>query len=63
MTTCLMGVCSGGLEPVNPHRLGWEPSWNEQAFLEKADEEVQAVIDLDTIRTGIFDKLLRPATN
>ncbi|KAJ4356343.1 uncharacterized protein N0V89_004375 [Didymosphaeria variabile] len=56
-----MGTASGGLEPVNSYRLGWQPLWNDEAFLERADEEVQAVLDLDTIRTSLFDQLLRPA--
>ncbi|KAF2447201.1 NAD(P)-binding protein [Karstenula rhodostoma CBS 690.94] len=58
-----MGTASGGLEPVNPRRLGWQPVWNEKAFLESADGEVEDVLELDTIRTGIFDKVMRPATD
>ncbi|KAL5378872.1 hypothetical protein DPSP01_008805 [Paraphaeosphaeria sporulosa] len=58
-----MGTASGGLEPVNARQLGWQPIWDERRFLESTDEEVQAVLDLDTIRTGIFDKLMQPATD
>ncbi|KAJ4297759.1 hypothetical protein N0V90_005654 [Kalmusia sp. IMI 367209] len=58
-----MGTSSGGLEPANTSRLGWQPKWDKTMFLQSADEEVQAVLDLDTIRTSLFDKLLPSAAN
>jgi hypothetical protein len=49
---------SGGLQPINAYRLGWQPKWDEQMFLNRADEEVQAILDGNTIRTSIFEKVM-----
>ncbi|KAF2652652.1 NAD(P)-binding protein [Lophiostoma macrostomum CBS 122681] len=58
-----MGTASGGLEPVNAYRLGWQPKWDEQMFLDHADDEVQALLDLGKVRTSLFDKIMTSATN
>ena len=44
---------------VNAYKLGWQPSWNQQKFLESIDDEVQAVQELDTIKPSLFDSLLK----
>lgn len=54
---------SGGLKPVNAYSLGWKPRWDEQKFLEHADEEVEAVLGADAVRTSVFDKVMTDGTN
>ena len=49
---------SGGLQPINAYRLGWQPKWDEKMFLNRADEEVQAILDGNTTRTSIFEKVM-----
>lgn len=48
---------SGDLVPVNAYRLGWKPKWDEEQFLASIDDEVQAVLELDTVKATIFDLL------
>ncbi|KAL9083685.1 MAG: hypothetical protein Q9165_008413 [Trypethelium subeluteriae] len=55
-----MGTSSGQLVPVHAYRLGWQPKWDEERFLESLDDEIQAVQDLDTVKATIFDN---PASN
>ncbi|KAF2251858.1 NAD(P)-binding protein [Trematosphaeria pertusa] len=52
-----MGTSSGDLVPVNAYRLGWKPKWDEEQFLASIDDEVQAVLELDTVKATIFDLL------
>ncbi|OTA57508.1 hypothetical protein K449DRAFT_437377 [Hypoxylon sp. EC38] len=53
-----IGTSSGQLVPVNAYRLGWQPKWDKERFLESLDDEVQAVLELDTIKPTLFDSLL-----
>ncbi|KAI0384227.1 NAD(P)-binding protein [Hypomontagnella monticulosa] len=53
-----MGTASGELVPVNAYKLGWQPKWDQKKFLESVDDEVQAVLELDTVKTTVFDTLL-----
>lgn len=47
---------SGQQIAVNPFQLGWEPKWSEESFLDNLDDEVQAVLDLDTVKATIFNE-------
>lgn len=49
---------SGQLVPMNAYRLGWQPKWDEERFLENLDGEVQAVLELDTVTPTVFDVLM-----
>lgn len=51
-------IISGGLEPINAYRLGWQPKWDEQMFLSQADEEVQSILGGNTVRTSVFEKIM-----
>ncbi|KAL9071885.1 MAG: hypothetical protein Q9157_005311 [Trypethelium eluteriae] len=55
-----IGTSSGQLVPVNAYRLGWQPKWDEERFLASLDDEVQAVQELDTVKSTVFDN---PASN
>ncbi|KAH8690119.1 hypothetical protein BGW36DRAFT_433072 [Talaromyces proteolyticus] len=57
-----MGTASGNATPVNAYRLGWQPKWTQEKFLESIDDEVQAVLDFDIGNTNIF-KVLHPSEN
>ena len=48
----------GALVSVNPFRLGWQPKWDEKKLLESIDDEVQAVLELDTVETTVFNTLM-----
>ncbi|KAJ4364960.1 hypothetical protein N0V83_008576 [Neocucurbitaria cava] len=56
-----MGTSTGELVPVNANRLGWEPKWDKERFLESIDDEVQAVLELDTVKATVFDALKTPS--
>jgi hypothetical protein len=45
----------GELIPVNSYQLGWQPSWNEEKFFEHIDDEIKAVLELDTVKATLFD--------
>ncbi|KAF2877675.1 hypothetical protein BDV95DRAFT_602040 [Massariosphaeria phaeospora] len=49
-----MGTFSGELIPVNPGKVGWRPQWDEKRFLENIDEEIDAVKELDTVKSTLF---------
>jgi hypothetical protein len=51
-------INSGDMVPVNAPRLGWQPKWNEERFLENIDAEVQSVLDFDTVPASVYDSLL-----
>ncbi|KAF2238758.1 hypothetical protein EV356DRAFT_528666 [Viridothelium virens] len=55
-----IGTSSGQLVPVNAYRLGWQPKWDEETFLASLDDEIQAVQELDTVKSTVFDN---PASN
>lgn len=44
--------------PVNAFKLGWRPKWDERMFLDGIDDEVQGVLELDTVRQTVFDGLI-----
>ena len=48
---------SGDIVPVNAHKLGWKPEWDEKRFLESLDDEVLDVLELDDSSTAVFDSL------
>ncbi|XXG95183.1 hypothetical protein Hte_001443 [Hypoxylon texense] len=50
-----IGTSSGELVAVNAYRLGWQPKWDEERFLDSIDDEVQAVLELDNIKPSLFD--------
>ncbi|KAI0149688.1 NAD(P)-binding protein [Hypoxylon sp. NC0597] len=52
-----IGTSSGQLIPVNAYRLGWQPKWDQEKFLESMDDEVQAVLELDTVKPTLFDSM------
>ncbi|KAI1448839.1 NAD(P)-binding protein [Annulohypoxylon stygium] len=49
-----IGSSKGDFVPVNAYQLGWKPQWDQQRFLNSMEEEVQAVLDLDTIKPTLF---------
>ncbi|KAI4863797.1 NAD(P)-binding protein [Hypoxylon rubiginosum] len=50
-----IGTSSGQLVAVNAYRLGWQPKWDEERFLDSMDDEVQSVLELDTVKPSLFD--------
>jgi hypothetical protein len=56
----LSGMCmsAGDPVPVNPYKIGWQPEWTEERFLELIDAEVQAALDFDTVKTSRYETLL-----
>jgi hypothetical protein len=49
---------SGDMIAVNAYEIGWKPKWDEKRFLESMDDEVVAVIELDTVKASVFNDLL-----
>lgn len=43
---------------VNAYKIGWKPKWDEKRFLECMDDEVVAVLELDTVKASVFNTLL-----
>jgi hypothetical protein len=41
----------------NGRKLGWEPKWTQEMYLNSLDDEVQATLDFD-MKPTIFDDLL-----
>ncbi|CAM1505956.1 Fc.00g115930.m01.CDS01 [Cosmosporella sp. VM-42] len=56
-----MGTSSGDLVPVNARRLGWQPKWDQDRFLASIDDEIEAGLELDTVKNTLFDALLAPS--
>ncbi|CAH0025986.1 unnamed protein product [Clonostachys rhizophaga] len=52
-----IGTSSGDLVAVNGPKIGWQPKWDEKMYLESIDDEVQAVLDLDTVKMTLWDSL------
>ena len=52
---------SGELVAVNPYKLGWQPRWDEERFLNSMNDEVTAVQELDTVKPTIYESLLSPS--
>lgn len=49
---------SGDMVAVNAYRIGWKPKWDEKRSLECMDDEVVAVLELDTVKASVFNALL-----
>jgi hypothetical protein len=49
---------SGDMVAVNAYKIGWKPKWDEKRFLECMDDEVVAVLELDTVKVSVFNALL-----
>jgi hypothetical protein len=49
---------SGDMVAVNAYKIGWKPEWDEKRFLECMDDEVVAVLELDTVKASVFSALL-----
>lgn len=45
----------------NQGRLGWEPKWDKQRFLNHMHEEVQAVLDEGKAKSSLIDSLFKAA--
>ncbi|CZR68672.1 uncharacterized protein PAC_18571 [Phialocephala subalpina] len=41
----------------NKYKLGWEPKWNKERFLQSMDDEVQAVIEANGARSSLLDSV------
>ncbi|KEF57066.1 uncharacterized protein A1O9_07256 [Exophiala aquamarina CBS 119918] len=53
-----MGTSSGDIIPVNPFRLGWQPTWTEERFLGNMDEEIRATLEQgDKFKSTLYDSL------
>ncbi|KAI1414112.1 NAD(P)-binding protein [Hypoxylon sp. FL1857] len=52
-----IGTSSGQLVAVNAYQLGWQPKWDEKRFLENLDDEIQAVLELDTVKSTLFNSV------
>lgn len=49
---------------VNGYKLGWQPKWTQEMFLESIDDEVQDVLELDTAQpSSLFTTLLSSSGN
>ncbi|KAJ3958890.1 hypothetical protein N0V92_004529 [Colletotrichum tropicale] len=57
-----MGTSNGELVAVNGYKLGWQPKWTEEMFLESIDDEVQDVLELDTAQTSSLFTTLLPSS-
>ncbi|PSN64073.1 NAD(P)-binding protein [Corynespora cassiicola Philippines] len=53
-----MCAAGGDVIPVKANLLGWKPEWNEKRFMESLDDEIQAVLDLNTTKNTLFETLL-----
>jgi hypothetical protein len=53
-----MCMSTGDLIPVNPYKIGWKPEWDEKRCLASIDDQVQAALDLDTVKASRYDTLL-----
>ena len=42
--------------PVNARKLGWQPEWDQKRFLESTEDEIEAVLELDTVKPTVFDQ-------
>jgi hypothetical protein len=49
--------------PANAYALGWQPKWDKERFLESMDDEIRAVLELDTVKATLFDSLLPSSTS
>ncbi|KAJ0382175.1 hypothetical protein COL922a_013087 [Colletotrichum nupharicola] len=57
-----MGTSNGELVAVNGYKLGWQPKWTQEMFLESIDDEVQDVLELDTAQTSSLFTTLLPSS-
>jgi len=49
---------SGDMFAVNAYKIGWKAKWDEKRFMECIDDEVVAVLELDTVKASVFNTLL-----
>lgn len=49
---------SADVIPVNTQSLGWQPKWDEKRFLQSLDQEVQDVLDFDTVKPTLFNTVM-----
>ena len=52
---------SGDLVAVNAYKLGWQPKWDQERFLNSIDDEITAVQELDTVKPTLYESLLSPS--
>ena len=45
----------------NKHRIGWNPTWNKDRFLQNIDDEIQAVLELGKAKSSLIDSLFEAA--
>ncbi|KAF3800210.1 hypothetical protein GCG54_00003738 [Colletotrichum gloeosporioides] len=57
-----MGTSNGELVAVNGYKLGWQPKWTQEMFLESIDDEVNDVLELDTAQTSSLFTTLLPSS-
>ncbi|RGP81060.1 hypothetical protein FLONG3_849 [Fusarium longipes] len=54
-----MATHGGGLVPTNVYELGWKPKWDsEEKFLNRMDDEITDVQELDSVKMSLFDSLI-----
>jgi len=53
-----MCCSTGDLVPVKGFDIGWQPKWTEERFLTIIDDEVQAALNLDTVKASRYDPLI-----
>jgi hypothetical protein len=53
-----MCMSSGDLISVNPYSIGWQPEWDEKRYLAEIDAEVQAALDLNTVKSSRYERLM-----
>ncbi|KAE8451665.1 hypothetical protein EG329_003122 [Mollisiaceae sp. DMI_Dod_QoI] len=58
-----MGTSSGQQIPINAYQIGWQPKWDKQRCLESMDDEINAVLEFDTVPVTLFDKLLNASNS
>ncbi|KAH7372109.1 hypothetical protein BKA64DRAFT_715117 [Cadophora sp. MPI-SDFR-AT-0126] len=49
---------SGDMIGLNARRLGWQPKWDQERYLNSMDEEVRGVLELDEMRPTLLQGLL-----
>ncbi|KAL5335038.1 hypothetical protein BJX70DRAFT_376086 [Aspergillus crustosus] len=44
-----------------PHRIGWQPTWSKDRFLENINDEIDTALEVGKAKSGLIDTLFKAA--
>jgi len=58
----LIRISSGdNITIENGYKIGWQPKWNKERFLQHVDDEIDAVLELGKAKSSLVDSMFESA--